>query len=335
MRYSLFSRFQGVFFGSVLGEYLGLNCLGKPPEILGRSISHFPHRFTFTSQLAPDPGWHDFATSSLERLLQSVHWQTDPQFSILPENHDSAQTRLEIASRGQKYFPTALGAIAPVACFYHENRILLEQHITSLAHTYHFPPEVTLSARVLGELLGLILREQLEPLSVLPNVIEQLTRSENADSGETQPVLLQLSQVQTLIEQGTTLEASLYQLISGPTDSLPMALACYCFLSTPEDWRLVVLRAARSGKVPPLTCAIAGALAGAYNSVGGIPVSWRLKLRDLSSHPEALPKSHSSELFQLSHHLLAAWSGIYDLSAIASEPLSESAIAAPQILRPR
>ncbi|NES97039.1 MAG: ADP-ribosylglycohydrolase family protein [Desertifilum sp. SIO1I2] len=311
MRYSLLSRFQGTFCGSVLGELWGLNL----PEL---SRGQFPSALT-------SGGWYDFAIASTHNLLK-------------------ANLTERVATSPS---PAALGAIVPIACFYHENRLLLQQQLASLGQSYAFTPEVQLNAVILSQILALIFKEQLlVPLNVLPHLIEQFNSElEHLDSKELLP---QLHHLQTLLEQGATLEAVESQLNHSCAATLSMLRALYCFLSTPEDFRLVVLRSARTSKTPQLTSAIAGMLAGAYNSFSGIPLSWRLGWHKLSQVQGTQPDLH--HLSQLAHHLWAAWSGSYyatapalqskDAQNLVSDPVflnvaQLSAIAAPQTLRPR
>ncbi|MCD8489585.1 MAG: ADP-ribosylglycohydrolase family protein [Desertifilum sp.] len=311
MRYSLLSRFQGTFCGSVLGELLGLNLPGLPK-------GQFP-------PVSISGGWYDFAIASTDHLLK-------------------ANSTERVATSPS---PAALGAIVPVACFYHENRLLLHKQLASLGQSYAFTPEIQLNAVILSQILALIFKEQLlVPLNVLPQLTEQFNAElEHLDSKELLP---QLHHLQTLLEQGATLEAVESQLSHPCTATLSMLRALYCFLSTPEDFRLVVLRAARTSKTPQLTSAIAGMLAGAYNSFSGIPLSWRLGWHKLS-HAQGTPPD-IRHLSQLAHHLWAAWSGSYyaiapalqskDDGNLVSDPVflnvaQLSAIAAPQTLRPR
>ena len=103
-----------------------------------------------------------------------------------------------------------------------------------------------------------------------------------------------------------------------------IALAFYCFLSTPENFRLAVSRATRTSYQPHLTTALTGALAGAYNSIIGIPVSWRLTANRISQGTQRL---------SLAKRLIEVWAGVYDVSVLTQDqPL---AVAAPRVIQPR
>ena len=81
-----------------------------------------------------------------------------------------------------------------------------------------------------------------------------------------------------------------------------MAIALYCFLSTPEDLRLSILRSQQQEKNLPGVSALTGSLSGAYNSTGGIPINWH----QLIKHHSAL-KGYTKQI----DILFAKWSGIY------------------------
>ncbi len=130
-------------------------------------------------------------------------------------------------------------------------------------------------------------------------------------------------------------------------------MAFYCFLSTLEDLRLAVLRATynSNSKVQGITClnsqatgAITGALSGAYNSTGGIPVNWRVLLWQENSTAWGLMSF--SQMLKLADALLAVWSGMYNYilnpselkderCVIALEVAPLSVYAAPRVIRSR
>ncbi len=108
------------------------------------------------------------------------------------------------------------------------------------------------------------------------------------------------------------------------TGNEAIALAFYCFLSTPCDLRLALLRAARCGEAAPVIAALTGALGGAYQGLGGLPLAWVAT----DSHVWGIPET---ALHALAAHLFAAWSGVY----APAERMAVAAIAAPGVIRPR
>ena len=86
-----------------------------------------------------------------------------------------------------------------------------------------------------------------------------------------------------------------------PIDQRQMAAALYCFLSTPEDLRLCILRSQQQEKNIPGLSALTGSLAGAYNSTSGIPIQWH---QLINNHSEL--KDYKEQI----DFLFAKWSGI-------------------------
>ena len=198
------------------------------------------------------------------------------------------------------------------------------------------------------------LKEKLHPATAISQTISYL---------ETDNALTEmLSQVQILLERGADLEKAATQLcksaktlaensddrekrsqtnaIVNPANLMPIALAFYCFLSTPEDLRLSVVRAARCGIAGQLTCALTGALSGAYNGAAAIPVEWRqaLSVTGVASPAESRESSlwgtdSAAKIVELATKLFAVWAGVYSPDG-ASEAAQAPVVTAPYVIRP-
>jgi len=205
----------------------------------------------------------------------------------------------------------------------------------------------------IGYAIARALKEKLNPPSLIPETVTYL--------GVDTPLTALLLQVQILLDRGASLEAAVNQLcksavvqqrqqvqeersetkLVSPSSFLPIAIAFYCYLSTPEDLRLAVVRAARTGIEPQLTCSLVGAISGAYNSTVGIPLEWRLALGQNSEAPEIAAgrspllwgTASYGEIMELAAHLLAIWSGAYH-SLGEGKSLSYPVVAAPYVIRP-
>jgi len=85
-------------------------------------------------------------------------------------------------------------------------------------------------------------------------------------------------------------EKALRFLGEGWTGEEAVALALYCFLNSPDDYRKTVLRAANTNGDSDSIACIAGSISGAYNGLEAIPRDWvrRIEHRDdlerLSTH---------------------------------------------------
>jgi ADP-ribosylglycohydrolase len=216
-------------------------------------------------------------------------------------------------------------ATLPMALFFHDDPVKLRQHLLKAAAVWQQNSEASEGVLAVAFAIALALTEKLDSTTLIPRTLTYLGKAQT-------PLVQQLEQVQTLLEQGAGLDTTLTQLRrerSRRSDLLELsytsiALAFYCFLHTPEDFRLSVTRATRTGYQPQITAALTGALSGVYNSIIGIPVGWRLAANRIST---------GSQRLQLADHLLAVWSGVYDVSA--TEQLQQAAVAAPRVIQPR
>ncbi len=109
-------------------------------------------------------------------------------------------------------------------------------------------------------------------------------------------------------------------------NSQPAWLALHYFLQTPTDLEIALRRAATS-EAPPLLCPLIGVLAGAWNSLAGIPLSWAMGLQASSSESAAL----QSEIRTLAEQLFCAWAGV----AKGGQDDVTLAVTAPNGIRPR
>jgi len=317
MRYSLLNRFRGALLGSLIGEFLGnRGCQGS---VLG-DFSFIPPNLgdAKPNQMLSD--WSQIATYGIEYLINCG--RLDVEDWVLYSS--KMQPSLGLLKKAASSSEAAVAAI-PIALFFHDDEIKLRQQLLACGAVWQQASEVCEDVLAIGYAIALALTQKLNCTTLIPQILAYLETSQT-------PLGQQLQQVQTLLEQGAGLDTTLNQLRRfgqrpgelSTHPSSPIALALYCFLSTPEDFRLCVSRAARSSYQPQITTAIAGALAGVYNSHIGIPVSWRLAANRISI---------GSERLQLAERLLAVWSGVYDISV--TEPCQWVAVAAPRVIQPR
>ncbi len=322
MRYSLVSRFRGAFLGSLVGEILGSGSRQgsifaglsfTSPQIDGNKAVETQ---LITPQLSD---WSNIATNGTKSLVSRGRLDVEDWLIHDAKNQPHLTSLKKSASSSE----AAIAAL-PVALFFHDNEIKLQQQLQQVATVWQQSEECE-GVWAVGYAIALALTEKLNSATLIPRTIHYI-----GTSGTT--LVQQLEQVQTLIEQGAGLDNTLSQLRSvaqrlGEPSLNPytsIAIAIYCFLTTPEDFRLSVLRAARSRYQPQITAAITGAIAGTYNSDIGIPIGWRLAANRININNERL---------QLAERLLAVWSGVYDISDI--EPLPWAAIAAPRVIGTR
>jgi hypothetical protein len=316
MRYSLLSRFQGALLGSVVGENLvRVGCQNHPSGGVSLTSPKLEEAQTH-QQLSV---WSQLATCGAESLIRCGRLKLEDWW-LLWEKTPSSLCLNSVPSMSESAVATL-----PIALFFHEDEVKLRQQLLTSQDLWQHQSEALEGVLAIAYAISLALTEQLDCATLIPRIQLYLGTSQS-------PLIRQLEQVQMLLEKRAGLETTLTQLrreaqIRGETlgrAHTSIALALYCFLSTPEDFRLAVSRAALTCYQPQTTATLTGALAGAYNSIIGIPVSWRLTANRISSGNQRL---------QLADRLLEVWAGFYDVSASAQgKPL---AVAAPRVIQPR
>jgi ADP-ribosylglycohydrolase len=309
MRYSPISRFKGTFLGAFLGGSLAPG--GKMQS----------HSYLDLGRMAI------LGTESLIALgrLDLDDWIARQQQESL---HLAATDDISIK---------IIIATLPVALFFHENPIKLRQNLLRVLKIWEDDSVVRDGTLAVGYAIALALTEKLNPLTLIPQTIAFL--------GETPTSIpKKLLKVQNLLEQGAGLSKAQAEFAREEKLSNTIAMAFYCFLSTLEDFRLAVLRATynlnSTSVSSQATGAIAGALSGAYNGIGSIPVNWQVLL--LQSNSPAWGLTSFSQMLELTDAFVAVWSGVYNISLNPKELTDEgcdmallSVYAAPRVIRSR
>lgn len=304
MQYALLNRFQAALLGAAIGETVG-------------------QQISSTSRLPTSASKGDRFTKSNSSLIPVTRFYAESL--ITPD-------RVEHPSDPIFQMPlnTAEAAIAllPVFLFFHEDTRKLRQNVQDVLDVWQTaqvsPPYLSAIAQTLSQ----VLLGTLNPATCIPTIlaasgIEQMSMLELSPQAQAPRETLQ--HVHTLLAQPVGLDDAVRSILATHADSATasdacIAIALYCFLSTIGDFRLSVLRAAQAAYEAPLVCSLTGALSGAYNSMIGIPVEWRLTTGD--TQPTML---------HLATQLLAQWSGVHDLRRADSAALR--LVAAPRVIR--
>ena len=355
MRYSLLSQFQGAFLGAAFGDLLGVRCQWGPPptDELRQRWAQPQKRASLAAlncklRLEPEPaGGVQLAIACAQSLIgcngfNLQDWQEAREAWAKPEASRNEDENLWALLKNPERESAATVALAtlPAVLFFHEDAAKQRQTLQQVTEIWQHPPLLSAGPMAVGGAIAQALRHQLDPAALIPNIITYL-------QGDT-PLTAQLLQVQVMLEQAASLEATLTHLcnkktlstqnpVLPPTDKLhqqgasylPIALAFYCFLSTPEDLGLAVVRAARTGIEPRLTCALTGALSGAYNSSAALPPGWE---RALAGNLRLGATPQEAQIKDLAANLLAVWSGVGGRRSRES-PLTWM-VAAPRVMRP-
>ncbi|MDZ8136449.1 MAG: ADP-ribosylglycohydrolase family protein [Nostoc sp. DedQUE04] len=313
MRYSPISRFKGTLLGAFLGRSLAPS--GK---------------VQFESY--PDLG--RVAILGIQSLIALGRLDLDDWIERQQEESPHLVPTDDISIK-------IIIATLPVALFFHENPIKLRQNLLRVLKIWEDDPVIRDGTLAVGYAIALALTEKLDPLTLIPQTISFI--------GETPTSIpKKLLRVQTLLEQGAGLSTAQAEFAKEEKLSNSIAMAFYCFLSTLEDFRLTVLQATHNHNYQlqgatllnsQATGAITGALSGAYNGIGGIPVNWQLLLQRNSP---VWGLTSFSQVLELTDAFVGVWSGVYNLTLNPKELTEEgcevallSVYAAPRVIRSR
>jgi ADP-ribosylglycohydrolase len=192
-------------------------------------------------------------------------------------------------------------AIAPVAMYLQEDLHLLQKTLRLIGRRNELDPENISTLVFLGTMIALLLGERVKLDQLIPAVLAALPHYEDALSQQ----LLSIHQYLALTPDGTPSPTNITELIakialSNQSYLLPLAMATYCFLSTPHSLQLAVQRAAQIPSQPSLTLALTGLLVGTYRGLGCIPTSWY-----------ANGSRGAEQLIQSADRLVSTWAGAY------------------------
>ncbi len=207
-------------------------------------------------------------------------------------------------------------AMLPLMLFFHDDRVKLREILINVSHAWQLDWETCSSAIAIGYIISRSLTESFDPKTIIPQLLDEMNNLH--------PLLFQsLSTIAQLLEQ----PSSLHQ-ITQPLNTLhPMIestiLAIYCTLSTPEDFSLATRRAYHTKNRSLLTCALTGILAGAQNSLTGIPLNGYLATQD------------RVEWLSAAENLLNAWAGVYHNYSSQSTAIYPLSVASPRVMQRR
>jgi hypothetical protein len=295
VKYSLLSRFQGGLLGSLVGETLARQAQ-KAKTITVSDL-----------KLSP---WSQIASDLSDRLLAFGNLSIDDWEQIYQQYQNFFRKKAMPRSDA-----IAL-AVLPLLFFFHEDSDLLKNQLQPLSQVWLLSEEILEDVCIVGYTISLALKERLDSEGAIAQI---LTRYRGTNS----LLIQQLEQFQTFLVQKASLEEIILKTTRQANlknSSFPMAL--YCFSYTPEDLPLSLLRAARVEQ--PTIAPLTGALAGAYNSLNGIPLGWRVAI---GRHP--LGHSQAQQIKKI----FSLWSGAYQSDR--SEILESMAIASPSAIQPR
>lgn len=287
MRFSLLYQFQAGLLGTLIGETLSFEA--KKPLSVKTPLSNILGQVT-------------------------EQWLERGSFTV----SDWYYLYQNLRANGQNVEDSDLALIVsiPLILRFHDDFNLFREQIQLIRDGWQLPLETFEDILIWGYTIALILRSKVEPQQLLGQLLK-------IKSTTATPLLEDLKQVQTLLDQQVPLFQGIRQLDRQPSSTIAIAITLYIFNSTPEDFRLCLLRASRVPHQSRIIMFLVGMLAGVYNSIRGMPISWRV-----ASQKDPL----GQKLYQFAIELFSTWSGVYTAN---NAQFQEIAIASPGIIQPR
>ncbi len=330
MRHTLLSQFQGALLGAVLGDEIGSYWQTQSGKTNQANLLQWRPRLGDRRHSTSD------SVSLSPKGTEVIDWATAlVRYGSLNNLAKYLSTDLAETSKLIRH-DRSIGDVAiatlPLALFCHDSEIKRRQALelaiapfqeAQLAQVFTF-----------GYGVAQLLQAQWNAETFMAQIIQKIQQSGFSLTVQ-QGLTEWLDQVQQCLRLRMSLKQAIVTLTPSPSTPLPefraIALAFYCFLSSPDHFTLALLRAAQAGYQPATVAALTGTLAGIHNSIIDIPLEWHLVLAD-STQPLIWGIS-GVEIQTLATRLLTSWSGMYD--AASDSPTTVPPIAAPGVIRPR
>lgn len=292
MRYSLLSRFLGSWLGSTLAE----------------ALTTQQHEAEMTKIVEYQlPLWLEPRNTIAINLIESIPLATEGLSELK-----------SMALKGQS--DRAALILLPAIIFYADNLGFLKKIVTQSNSYWQGKTEDLEDVLIWGYAISLALREKL----ALPHLIEQISVGVGVNSTS---LIEKLNIITRAWRQNETLNRVVEELCSRENPGqTAIILSLYCFASNPEDFKLSVRRAMSTKYQPETTVALTAALSGAYNSLAGLPVTWRLLGKENTIYQQTI---------KMTDNLFNTWSGVYRCSNCSSTSNTSAVIASPRIIQPR
>lgn len=202
----------------------------------------------------------------------------------------------------------------PLILFFHDQPQFLTQQLTALVGEQNLDSSLLLWVRA----MALALRDRLSP----PYILSQLQQSFPDPL-----VQAQLEQLQFFSKSNYSINLVAKQLYNQEKniEKIAMFIAIYCFSATPYDYLTAVNRV----KTIPQAAALTGALVGAYQGYGGIPLHQRLKINQ---------ETKLMQIKTITTKLYSAWCGViqpHSSNISLNIKGYQQVVASPQVLQPR
>ena len=328
MKQHTYDRFQGIWWGGILGMQIEPKNVSAQPSWLLKRQQIAKILLEAERPETDDPTLQS-KIQQIINLDQVDNLTERGEFPLVKNSTKVTSTKQKLDNKLLFNYCNLL-SLLPLIIFLNNNPQLFSQII----HKYNLKSansledaEMKHDILIWSYLITYVLSHQLS--SQPPNFSLAIKRIlNNLDIPETL-LVKKLTLVVEAANSGTGLHQLANKISStGNIQQTAIALACYCLITTPNDFKLSITRTLYlQPQLAWLTAAFTGTLSGAYNGLMGIPWNWRSRF---CHHPDFTSEN------QLIEQLFKKWLGIYSIHSnddFYNQKLC--AVAIPQIIQPR
>jgi hypothetical protein len=210
----------------------------------------------------------------------------------------------------------AIVAMLPLMLFFHDDRLKQREVLINVSHGWELDWETCSSAVAIGYIISRSLTESFDASTIVAQLLDEAINLHPLLFQSLGTIDRQLDRFDSLYKFTHPSLPILHPIVSATV------LAIYCLLCAPEDLSLA-LRLAYQSDGSQLTCALTGILAGAQNSIAGIPLNGYLATQ------------HREQWLRTADNLLATWAGVDRVLSSDRNGDAPLPIAAPRVIQPR
>ncbi|MEM7592140.1 MAG: ADP-ribosylglycohydrolase family protein [Cyanobacteria bacterium P01_A01_bin.83] len=287
MKHQIFERFQGMWFGGLVGQAVA----NQKHDRKLNSVIKFPsqHWVWQRQQIAK------ILLSNTELEIDDIDHQLSKVGDLKCSLVNNDNSTLADADHQTRQLNPLINSNHPLLL---TSCILLPQQQNLLLRNGKINQELV----AWHNLLRLVMspQRQLDFALLVEQVRQKLYRKEDLLIDKLQQIVVDVQKSLSLCQ--------LYEELQPFHNDLQIAIALswFCFISTPQDYKLSVLRAASlDSTIGSVITALTGTLSGAYNGITAIPGNWHRRIR--------LDSNYDSEN-QVLQEIYKNWLGIYSIN---------------------
>jgi ADP-ribosylglycohydrolase len=280
------NKAKGIMYGLAIGDAFGWPTeFLKIPEIKSKygsaGITDLPDPAIFTDDtqmtIAVAKALIGCGERGVDTIMEAIRdefikWLHDPN-----NNRAPGDACMKGASNLEKGIPWKKSGVshskgcgsamrvAPIGYFYQDNPDKLREvaHASGLCTHGH---KTGIAASIGAAYLVKLALDRTDPVEMIP----KLLKFTNGISDEFDQAILKINECLAWDDQ----EKALSYLGEGWIGEEAVALALYCFLKHPQDYRKVIIRAANTNGDSDSIACIVGSISGAYLGIDAIPADW-------------------------------------------------------------